>query len=243
MPLTVVNDRGHVMTTFERGTPEAPLQEFILRVPGYDHRHGPEAKPGGGVHSEEIALGVRRPHPEDPTRSVALVLTVCTGVYPMTVPPHVVNGMRPGSYPNANDLTLHEENSLGIKGFGYYTEGDACCFFAKPAFCTRPFTTSLALDHLIGTGTNVGLRNWPAERWGTPQMLKEQFWVDLRGKLDRLLRDPDFFKQPDEPPALVAARQSLKVTEAIHGMWVARLADRQKRVEAELAKFKESRKS
>lgn len=242
MPLTVVNDRGHVMTTFERGTSEAPLQEFILRVPGYDHRHGPDAKPGGGIHSEEIVLGVRRPHPEDPTRAVALALTVVTGVYPMTVPAHVANELRP-RYPWATDLTLHVELAAGSYGLGYFTENNACCFFAKPAFCTRPFTTSLALDALIGDGTKVGIRAWPLERWGAPTAdLKEQFWIDLRAKLDRLLRDPDFFNQPDEPPDLVAARKVLEVAQKIHDQWTQNLEHHQKRVADELAKFKESRK-
>ena len=216
---------------------EGGTLELTIHVPGYDHRYGPEAKPGGGIHNHGVIHGVQAELPDG--RKVVLAMDIGTGEYPDTVPQAVVGPPRPDYYPRPYDLTLHVQTEPG--------KGATCLLFPHmEKCCDRVFTTSLLyyqFTEIERDPKKAGFGQWPhaATAWGDVKHPTRAFWDAMRSKLRVLLRDPTLFAQPDEPPELRAARDGLALAEKQRATADELIAQWEQKKDAALRKYMEGR--
>lgn len=179
---------------------ELGVHELTGKRPGYDHKYGPNAKPGGGIHGETIYHAAKTKIWHE-NAMIALVLTVSTNRFPATVPLHVANtAPRAGYYPHLNDLSLHVHKAP--------PDGQICDWVGT---CESIWDTGLVHQHFDGCETDCnapGWGAWPAV-WGDVDRPNRDFWKAMREKVWSFARDASFFPQADEPRELIAARAAL----------------------------------
>lgn len=157
---------------------------------GYDRRFGPDAKPGGGIHGQEIHHALATELADG--RKVIMAVTLYTDRFPLTVPGDWIGVPRD---PSPSDLSIHLQCPRD--------EGSSC--FWTGSFCEVIVTTSL-----VGAALGVaGYSRTFVPEWGDPDVPAEAFWAALETTFVRELRNPHNFPQPDEPPALRGARAVL----------------------------------
>lgn len=180
---------------------------ITIEIPGYDHKYGPDAKPDGGIHNDELIYAVRGELFDG--RRVFLSLEIGTGRYPATVPPRSAAPIRPGYDPHMNELALHVQTERG--------KGVACRLLGEDEkACNVLWDTGLSYMHFDAPEKDphkYGWAAWPTDVWGPIDKPHPGFWDAMRVKLRVFMRDPTMLAQPDEPADLRAAREALALAE------------------------------